>query len=406
MLRAVLAITLAFRVVAAGEYFPAPDGKGGWQQTKDARDALARTGVDTRKLDRALDWVKLTTKHGGLLVARNGWLVYERYFGRGHRDATPNSGSVGKSFTSIAAGILVHERRDLFPHGLDEKVFKPKFFPRAMFPLPDDRRADIKLGHLLAMTAGIRGNNPGYVKGKPVMLDPAGPDGWQAMVDEMAFGKQDAPLNTKTLWCEPGRGYSYATSSPHLVSIIIRHVTGEELEQFVRRTIAAPLGWGHWGWGCRNRLQHTAGGGGIALRATDMLRFAYMLLRKGRWGNRQVVPAAYVERCARSSPYNPHFPYSLQFNVNDTGKFPDLPRDLYWKTGSGGHAIFVVPSLDLVVFKMGGRDEQFDPANTGVPLHPGFQYDKSREGWKLGTDTANDEAYAETLRRVIAAIRK
>ena len=403
-MKTVLAAILVMRVATA-QYFPAPDSSGGWRRPGSAADARAKTGVDTQKLDSAFEWAKLTTKHGGLLVARNGWLVYERYFGRAHREATPNSGSVGKSFTSIAAGILLHERRDLFPNGLDEKVFTPKYFPAAMFPLSDPRKADIKLGHLLAMTAGIRGNNPSYVRGKPVTLDPAGHDGWQAMVDEMAFGKQDAPLNTKTLWCEPGAGYSYASSSPHLVSIMIRHVTGEELEQFVRRTIAEPLGWGRWGWGYRNRLQHTAGGCGIALRPADMLRFAYMLLRKGKWQSRQVVSASYVEHCARSSPYNAHYPYSLQFNVNDTGQFPDLPRDLYWKTGSGGHAIFVVPSLDLVVVKIGGRDEQFDPANTGVPLDPQFRYDNSREGWKLGTDAAYDETYAETLRRVIAAMK-
>ena len=395
-----LTATLAMATVAAAaaaEYFPAPDSAGGWRRPKDVRDALAKTGVDTSKLDRAFDWAKLTTKNGGLLVARKGWLVYERYFGRAHREATPNGASVGKSFTSVAVGILLHQRRELFPDGLDQKVFTPAYFPAAMFPLSDPRKAGIKLGHLLAMTAGIRGNNPGYVNGRQVTLDPAGPDGWQSMVDEIAFGKQDAPLNTKTLWCEPGAGYSYASSSPHLASIMLRHVTGKELEQFVRENIAEPLGFGRWGWGYRDRLQHTAGAGGIALRPPDMLRFAYMLLRQGKWNQRQIVPAEYVAHCARSSPYNPHYPYSLQFNINDTGQFPDLPRDLFWKTGSGGHAIFIVPSLDLVVFKIGGRDEQFSSSNTGVPLVPEsqFKYDNSREGWKLGTEVA----YRGDLRR-------
>jgi CubicO group peptidase (beta-lactamase class C family) len=401
-----LAATLGAGALTGAEYFPAPDGRGGWRQPKSATDAVARAGLDPTKLDSAFDWAKLTTKHGGLLVVRHGWLVYERYFGRAHRDAAPNSGSLGKSFTSIAAGILVHERRDLFRNGLDEKVFTPKFFPVAMFPLSDNRKANINLGQLLSMSAGIRGNNPGYVNGKPVTLDPAGPDGWQAMVDEMAMGKQDGALNTHTLWCEPGGGYSYATSSPHLVSMMIRHITGEELAEFIRRKIAAPLGWGRWGWGYRDRLRHTGGGGGIALRPTDMLRFAYLLLRKGSWKGRQVVPANYVEVCGRSSPYNPHYPYSLQFNVNDTGQFKDLPRDLFWKTGSGGHAIFIVPSLDLAVFKMGGRDGQFDPADTGVPPDPHFRYDNSREGWEPGTDASSYDSYAETLRRVIAAIKK
>ncbi len=380
---------------AAQDYFPPPDSAGGWRRPARMYSAL----------DDAFEFTKRTSQHGGLLVVRNGWLIYERYFGRANEEATPNNASVGKSFTSIAMGILLRERADLFPEGLEQKVFTRDYFPAGMFPLSDPRKARIKLGQLLAMSAGIRGNNPGMVHGQPVKLDPAGPDGWLATLDAMAFGKLQGPLNTITLWCEPGEGYSYATSSIHLVSVILRHVTGQELEEFVRMRIAAPLGWGRWGWGYKHTpLGHTAGGGGIAPRPRDMLRFGYLLLRKGRWGGRQIVPEDYVGKCSRSSPYNPHSPYSLQFDVNDTGQCPGLPRDLFWKTGSGGHAIFIVPSLDLVVYKMGGRDGQYAPEDTGVPPVPEFfrRYDGSRQGWKA--DVGSEEGYAETIRRVIAAI--
>jgi CubicO group peptidase (beta-lactamase class C family) len=186
--------------------------------------------------------------------------------------------------------------------------------------------------------------------------------------------------------------------------MMLRHLTGMELEQFVRERIAKPLGWRPFGWGYRQHLKHTGGGGGIAVRPADMLRFASMLADKGRWSGRQVVPREYVEHCARSSPFNPHYPYSLQFNVNDTGFWPDLPRDLFWKSGSGGHCIYMIPSADLAVYKIGGRDEQYDPRNTGMEPASGFRYDGSREGWKLGTALQNDQVYAETLRRVLAAI--
>lgn len=73
-----------------------------------------------------------------------------------------------------------------------------------------------------------------------------------------------------------------------------------------------------------------------------------MLLREGRWGDRQVVPREYVAHAARRSPYNPHYPYSLQFSVNTEGEIGGLPRDAFWKAGSGGHAFYVVPSLALL----------------------------------------------------------
>ncbi|MBI4902689.1 MAG: serine hydrolase [Acidobacteria bacterium] len=383
------------------EYFPAPDSEGGWR--------TSQAGVDVARLDEAFEFIKRTSKHGGLLVAHRGWLVYERYFGKAHRDATPNNASIGKSFTSVAAGILMGGRPDLFPHGLDQKVFTQTYLPESVFPLSDPRKADIRLGQLLAMTAGIRGNNPGYVHGKQVQLEPAGPDGWLACDDEMAAGKKEGSLNAKTLWCEPGGGYSYATSSPHLASMMIRHVSGKELQDYVAEKLATPMRWGRWGWGYRNQpLRHTPGGGGIAIRPTDMLRYAYLLLRQGRWRDRQLVPAEYVRKCGSLSPYNPHYDYSLQFDVNAKGRWPDIPRDTFSKGGSGGHHIYIIPSQDLVVYKMAGRDDQYSPSNTGIPPVPEtvFRYDGSREGWPFGMRLSGEESNAsETLARVLKGVR-
>ncbi len=302
---------------AAEDYFPEPDSAGGWRRPPSLSAARRLTGLDPAALDRAFDYIQLTSKHGGLLVARHGWLVYERYFGRAHAEATPNTASIGKSFTSIAMGILLAEQPKRFPQGLDQKVFHPDYLPAEAFPLSDPRKAEIKLGQLLAMTGGIRGNNPGIVHGREVTLDPPGPDGWIAMLDRMAFGKMEGEENTITLWCDPGDGWSYATSSAHLVSVVLRHVTGMELEDFVRERLARPLGWGRWGWGYRqHNLGHTPGGGGIAPRPRDMLRFAYLLLRKGRWGGRRLVPAPYVRHCGRPSPYNPPTPITASSSVS------------------------------------------------------------------------------------------
>ena len=91
-------------------YFPPPDSLGGWRTLKTPADIRRITGIEKAKLDDAFNFIRTTTKNGGLLVARHGYLVYENYFGKGQREATPNPGSVGKSFTSIAVGILINER--------------------------------------------------------------------------------------------------------------------------------------------------------------------------------------------------------------------------------------------------------------------------------------------------------
>jgi CubicO group peptidase (beta-lactamase class C family) len=390
-----LAAMLGCAAALSAQYFPRPDSAGGWRTLRDAAEIRRKAGLDVKRLDEAFEHIQGSSKHGGLLVVRKGWLVYERYFGRASREATPNTASCGKSFTSIALGILMRERPDLFPDGLDQKVYTPRYLPPEAFPVNDPAKSEIKLGQLLAMSAGLRGNSPGFVHGKPAPVVPPGLDGWQAMVDANAFSAD--------LWCKPGEGYSYATVSPHLVSAIIRHLTGMEMQQYIEGRLAKPLGWGRWGFGYRwPEINHTPGGGGIALGATDMLRFAYLLLHHGRWAGRQIVPAEYVRKCAAPSPYNPHSAYSLQFELNSSGAAPAAPRDAYWKQGSGGFAFYVVPSLDMVIWKIGGRDGQYDPQETGLPaLEP---YDGSREGWK--PTVAEGTATLRTLELVVAAVVK
>jgi CubicO group peptidase (beta-lactamase class C family) len=382
----------------AGRYYPPPESAGGWRR--------GTSGVDIAALDKAFDLIQQSTLNGGLLVVRRGWLVYERYFGKGHAQATPNLASCGKSFTSIAVGMLLAERRDAFPHGLDTRVYTPDYLPQAAFPLSDPRKASIRLGQLLAMSSGIRGNNPGRVRGKEVTLDPPGPDGYAAMLEDMAFGRTGGERNAITLWCEPGGGYSYATSSIHIASIVLRHVAGMELESYLRPRLAEPLGFSMWGFGYKQaNLGHTPGGGGIALRGADVLRFLYLLLHGGEWAGRQIVPRDYVRHCSRASSYNPHSPYSLQFDVNTDRHLRGVPREAFWKSGSGGHAMYVVPPLDLVAFKLGGRDGQYGSSDTGLPTassSPPNSY--IRDGrWSAKLDP--EPALHETLRLLVAAAR-
>ena len=48
-------------------------------------------------------------------MVRHGYLVYERYFGRGHREALPELASCGKAFTSVAVGIMLKEKAEPDP---------------------------------------------------------------------------------------------------------------------------------------------------------------------------------------------------------------------------------------------------------------------------------------------------
>lgn len=401
-----LAVALLAATASAEDYFPKPDAQGGWRTLKDVAAVRKSAGMDLKKLDQAFDYAQRTSQHGGLLVVRHGWLVYERYYGRGHREAIPATASVGKAYTSVALGIMLQDKRDAIPDGLTTRVFTEKYLPEAL-PLDDPAKAEITLGQLLSMSAGLHGegSNPGFVNGEPsVKLTPVPrPD--------RPIGQDLAALRTP-LWTKPGEGYSYASASPHVASIVLRHLTGMELHEYLDMKLAKPLGWGQWAWARRRgstELPHTPGGGDIAARSTDHLRFLYALLHKGRWEKQQIIPADYVSLCGKPSEWNRHSPFGLMFEVNADGHVAGAPRDAFFKSGGGGFGVYVVPSLDMVIYKMSGDDGQYDPARTG--LKQDYPYDGSRDNWKPAARSqfsdgpiGTDDGVRRVLEMVAAAV--
>ncbi len=85
-----------------GDYFPPADKDGGWRTLTDAGQIRKLAGMDLSRLDQAFEFEKETSQHGGLVVVRHGYLVYEKYFGKANREAHPDMASIGKAFTSVS----------------------------------------------------------------------------------------------------------------------------------------------------------------------------------------------------------------------------------------------------------------------------------------------------------------
>ena len=78
-------------------------------------------------------------------------------------------------------------------------------------------------------------------------------------------------------------------------------------------------------------------------------------------------------------------------------------------TGAGGFALIIVPSLDLVIYKMGGNNGQYDPNFTTIPQP---EASTARDDWKpiVGTpfvegSRGGDDGIRRVLEMVCAAVR-
>jgi len=110
--------------------------------------------MDPVKLDQAWEQCQRTTQHSGLVVVRARVLVYEKYAGRACRDAQSRHGLLRQGVDQHRVRILLKEKKDQLPDGLDTKVFTEKYLPEA-FRSTIPARAEITLGQLLCMSGAI-----------------------------------------------------------------------------------------------------------------------------------------------------------------------------------------------------------------------------------------------------------
>jgi CubicO group peptidase (beta-lactamase class C family) len=92
----------------------------------------------------------------------------------------------------------------------------------------------------------------------------------------------------------------------------------------------------------------TRWGGGMWISTYDMARFGLLWQRGGRWGDRQIVPPAYVKVATTPSAHGPD--YGFLWWLNTTGKeWPGSAASSFEARGQGGNVIHIEPTRDLVV---------------------------------------------------------
>lgn len=125
--------------------------------------------------------------------------------------------------------------------------------------------------------------------------------------------------------------------------------TGKPLDAFARETLFGPLGVTGERWQ-RAPTGFLQGGGGLELRSRDLLSLGQLLLDRGRRGQAQLLPQAWV-----AAMISPHARVDDQ--RGNYGYLTWLPTftikgqkiDAAAMYGNGGNKVVIAPALDLVV---------------------------------------------------------
>jgi CubicO group peptidase (beta-lactamase class C family) len=298
-------------------------------------------GFDADGFDDVVDGVR-DGRYGAVtsvVVVRYGYVVAEQYVGW-QRGSAHTMQSVSKSITSLLFGML-QDRETSGDLALDRPVIE--IFPR--YPDiagVDDRKRSLTLGHLLSMRTGMDFWEQPY-PGSPLDQLNRSTGDWVKFI-------LDRPMTS-----EPGTGWAYNSGATILTCGVLREVSGESPDAFARRELFAPIGVTGESWyrSPFDGLPHC--GGGLSLKPLDLARIGYLVLRGGRWGDRQVVPQEWIEASTAPisrgsslifSNYNSAYGYYWWLFPGERG---GADTDVITASGAGGQWLFVVPRLDLVI---------------------------------------------------------
>jgi len=156
---------------------------------------------------------------------------------------------------------------------------------------------------------------------------------------------------------EPGMRFLYCNANCHLLSALLTRVTGTNALGVARRELFEPLGIRDIAWPADPKGDNY-GWGDLQLHPRDMARLGQLFLQRGRWGERQIIPEAWLRTATRAHVEHTggKDKYGYFWWVSD-----ELPG-LFEAVGRGGQRITVWPDKDLVLVYTGGGFEAGDLA--------------------------------------------
>ncbi len=306
------------------------------------------------------------------MLVRHGQVVAEGWWTPYDAKTRHELYSLSKSFTSTAVGMAVADGK----LSIDDEVLK--FFPDDAPKEPSANLKNMRVRDLLCMSTGHQAEPP---------LTPATKDPWTKV-----FLAADVPH-------KPGTHFKYNTPATYMQSSIVQKVTGKTVLDYLKPRLFDPLGIDEPTWGTSPQGV-SLGGYGLNVRTEDIAKFGQLYLQKGKWGDKQLIPAEWVAMATSKQTSNGSNPksdwdqgYGFQFWRSRNGA--------YRGDGAFGQYCIVLPEQDAVIaITSGTKDMQAVLNLVWDVLLPGLKKEA------LPADDAGAKKLKDKLARLEVPVQK
>jgi uncharacterized protein YbbC (DUF1343 family)/CubicO group peptidase (beta-lactamase class C family) len=341
----------------------------------------AAAAVDTRRLDLIEPLVREAIQDKKLpgavvLIGRGERIVYQKAFGNRALVPTVEAMTLDTVFDLASLTKVVATTTSVMMLVEQGRI---RLSDRVATYIPGFERygkADITIRHLLTHVSGLRPD-----------VDLA--DTWQGYETAIALAIEEVPAST------PGERFVYSDINFFLLGDIVRRVSGQTLDQFVRHRIFEPLGMKDTtflpppsmtpriaptenctplGWPCQGpdmrmlrgvvhdptarRMGGVAGHAGLFSTAADLSIFARMLLGGGAYQGTRILAPLTVQKMTTAAADADHNVRGMGWDIDSSfsvNRGELLPIGSFGHTGFTGTSMWIDPTTGLYVIFLSNR---------------------------------------------------
>lgn len=266
------------------------------------------------------------------IVLKNGKIVREWYFGSFKRDSVWYWASAGKTVTAALTGIAQEQKL------LDINAPSSRYLGNGWSMMTLAQEDAITVRHHLTMTTGVEGR---------------GPDDTDCRTPDCF-----------TYRAPPGTIWDYYNPAYLKVQDIIAAASKMNFTTYYTQNLARRIGMG-----------------GVFINGVlwsvprSMARFGLLLLARGVWNGDTVIrdQSYFTDMVSTSQDLNPSYGYLFWLNGKDRMMLPGIeaslpgpmipqaPSDMYMGLGKNDQKLYVIPSQNMVIIRMGNPPTGSEP---------------------------------------------